>query len=173
MIKKTLSLLALAIVLAGIAGCGPNAASVRKEAQANADKYFEFVKAGNLEGAYNNTFSANYKRQLDRESYVRFQQAVNNKFGEIQEYAVADEPKIDLDRHSVVFVYNVKSANMATVLNYNVRMVQEGSEWRIDAVEPKFSQMTPEGPSAPLPKKAPPPENAPAPQKAPAPKNSK
>ena len=155
MITRTPMLLALIFLIASIAACGPNAASVRKEAQANADKYFEFVKAGNLEGAYRNTFSANYKGQLDLETYTRFQQALTAQAGDIENYSAADNPKIDLDRHTVGFVYSVKTTKMATTLDFDVRMVQEGSEWRIDALDPKFSKVAAPEPNTKLPQKQP------------------
>jgi hypothetical protein len=155
MMIRTLSFLALAALLAG---CGPNAASVRKQAQANADKYFEFLKAGDLQGAYDNTFSANYKRMLSPDSYIKFQQFINARAGDVQDYTADDDPKIDLDRHTVTFTYAVKTANLPSALAYDVKMVQEGSEWRIDNLEPKFPRTGQPPPSAPLPKKAPAPE---------------
>lgn len=156
MISRTLTFLAVAALVAGLAGCKPNAASVRKEAQANADKYFEFLKAGDLEGAYNNTFSENYKGQLPIGSYVKFQKALNDAGGEVVDYAANDNPKIDLDRHTVSFVYTVKVARAQQPLDYTVRMVQQGSEWRVDSIEPKFSNVAaPPQPNMKLPQKPP------------------
>ncbi len=130
-------LLALAVSIAASACTGDSPESLRKEAQSNADKYIELLKAGDFEGAYLKTFHADFKRQLSLETFLKFRQGVASTAGTIESYQMVHYDA-DTERDSVTLNYAVKYSNMPEPGTEIVRLRREGTEWRISSVEPKM-----------------------------------
>jgi hypothetical protein len=154
-------LLAVAALVGMLAACGTSPETRRKEAQSNGDKYWEFLKAGNPEGAYNNTFSSRYKRDLPLDLYLKFNKALEATFGTVRDYQVVHYDA-NPDRTLLVLTYRVETTNSQEPLMFDVKMGQEGTEWRVDQVEPKIPGQAPAAPPA-LPIR--PPTKPPAPAK--------
>lgn len=133
----TTVLLALALSIAVTACTGDSPASLRKEAQSNADKYIELMKAGDFEGAYVKTFHAEYKRQLALETFVKYRQGIAQTAGNIDSYQMVHYDA-DTERDAVTLNYAVKYANMPEPGTEIVKLRREGTEWRISSVEPKI-----------------------------------
>ena len=151
-------LLALALSIAGTACTGDSPASLRKEAQSNADKYIEFMKAGDFEGAYVKTFHAEYKRQLALETFVKYRQGVAQTAGSIDSYQMVHYDA-DTERDSVTLNYAVKYSNMPEPGTEIVKLRREGTEWRISSVEPKIPKKAPLAPDITMPGVTPAPRN--------------
>jgi hypothetical protein len=146
----------LALCLA--ASCGAQSPeSRRKEAQANGDKYWEFLRANNPEGAYNNTFSANYKRNLPIESFLKFNQALTDRTGPVTSYTVV-RYDADPEKTYVSLGYSVQLEKLPGPALFELKMVTDGTEWRVDSVEPKQMPQPPQPQQSqgPLPQSAPP-----------------
>ncbi len=122
-----------------VVGCSQSAAARRKEAQANGDKYLEFLKANDAEGAYRNTFSSAYQAQQSLDSWLRFRQGMAHVTGPILNYQVV---KYDAPENSprVSLTYAIQTANIKDPVLENIKLEREGSEWKIVSVEPQFSQ---------------------------------
>ena len=133
----TTILLALAVSIVASACTGDSPASLRKEAQSNADKYIELLKVGDFEGAYVKTFHAEYKRQLPLETFVKYRQGVAATTGAIESYQMVHYDA-DTERDSVTLSYAVKYTNMPEPGTEIVKLRREGTEWRISSVEPKI-----------------------------------
>lgn len=136
-----LLLVALACVLS--LGCSQSAEARRKEAQANADKYLEFLKANDAEGAYKHTFGQTYKSQQSLESWIRFRQGMSNTTGPILNYQVVKYDATPTNPR-VSLTYAIQTANVKDPILETVRLEREGTEWKIVSVEPQMStQQTP------------------------------
>ena len=146
----TTVLLALALSIAGTACTGDSPASLRKEAQSNADKYIELLKAGDFEGAYVKTFHADYKRQLPLDTFVKYRQGVASTTGAIESYQMVHYDS-DTERDSVTLNYAVKYTNMPEPGTEVVKLRREGTEWRISSVEPKIPKKAPLAPDITMP----------------------
>ena len=85
---RSIAVAALLVVSFAVFGCSQSPEARRKEAQANADKFLEFIKANDPEGAYRNTFSSTYKSQQSLDSWVRFCQGMSHTTGPIVNYQV-------------------------------------------------------------------------------------
>jgi hypothetical protein len=138
-------LVALALAVAAL-GCGTSKESARKAAQSNADKYYELLKAGNPEGAYRMTFSERYRGHLQLETFLRYQERFTSSYGAVQEYEVTDA-QIDDALTSVKLTYTLKTANVQHPVEETLRLRQEGSEWRIESVEPRMRPQPQEAPA--------------------------
>jgi hypothetical protein len=139
--------LALVVFLAALAGCGTSPETRRREAQSNADKYWELIKAGKPEEAYNQTFSTTYKGQLDPETFVKFQRALEARTGPVTGFQVVH---FDADpaKPLVVLTYALQTANVPEPSMFDVSVEEEGSEWRIAQIEPKIQKKAPAAPPA-------------------------
>lgn len=160
-----LCVLAMSIAAIGCTGSSPEA--LRKEAQANADKYLEFLKAGDFEGAYSKTLHSDYKRQMSEDSFVKYRQGFVHTAGALDSYQMVHYDA-DTERGTVTLNYAVKYTQMAETGSEIVKLRREGTEWRITSIEPKLPQKAPYAPDITMPGYAPP-SNQPAPP-APGPK---
>jgi hypothetical protein len=142
------ALVAVVLVLLSIAGCTDSPETRRKQAQSTGDKYWELLKAGNAQGAYDQTFSAAYKRELPAESYVKFNDLLSKSIGPITGYQVVKYDAAPA-KQSVLLGYAVQAANSTEPLMFDVTLVQEGAEWKISSVEPKIQRQAPAAPPAP------------------------
>jgi hypothetical protein len=145
-----IGLLAATIVLA-VSGCSTSPAALQKAAQANADKYYEFLKTGNPEGAYREVFSKAYKSNLNLELYLKYRAGVDGKLGRIVEYQVADA-KVDANMKVVTMTYLLRTTNLPEPMKEVVRFRLEGTEWRMDEFVPQYTAPKP----APAPPTGPP-----------------
>lgn len=155
---RSIAVAALLVVSFAVFGCSQSPEARRKEAQANADKFLEFIKANDPEGAYRNTFSSTYKSQQSLDSWVRFCQGMSHTTGPIVNYQVV---KYDAPAGSprVTLTYAIQAANIQDPFQETIRLEREGTEWKIISVEPQFKpppttqqQQAPGQPgSAPLP----------------------
>lgn len=152
---------ALTVVLT-VAGCTASSPeAIRKEAQSNADKYVEYMKAGDFASAYDKTMHSDYKRQLPLETFVKFREGMTNTFGAVESYQVVHYDA-DPERQSVTLTYSVKYSKVPEIGQEIIMLRREGTEWRVMSVEPKMPQKpqrvqdmpTPIAPPAP---QAPPP----------------
>ena len=126
----TTILLALVISMAGTACTGTSPEALRKEAQSNADKYLEFMRAGDFEGAYAKTLHADYKRQLALETFLKYREAIASTAGAIESYQVVHYDS-DVERESVTLDYAVKYSRMPEPGTEIVKLRREGTEWRL------------------------------------------
>lgn len=155
----------LLLVVATLAGCKDSPETRRKQAQSNADKYWELIKANNPGGAYDQTFSENYKKNLDRATFEKFAGLLDKSAGNVMEYQVVAYDAA-VDKPVVKLTYSVTTANSPDPLFYDITLEQQGSEWRISQVEPKIQRPASQAPPAP-PLRAP--TQAPQKQQTPAP----
>lgn len=162
--------IALVVLVAVSIGCGTSDETKRKQAQSTGDKFWELIKAGSPERAYQETFSSRYKRMLNADSFKSFNDAIWSKFGTIDSYSVVRfEP--DKTTQWIVMTYAVQATGYPAPLMFELKLGPEGSDWRIEQYEPKIekpNQPNPQtGPVAPgQPAPAP---GKPAPSPAPAP----
>lgn len=145
-----IGLLAAAIVVV-VSGCGSSPAALQKAAQANGDKYYEFLKTGNPEGAYREVFSKAYKSNLDLERYLKYRAGVDGRLGRIVEYQVADA-NVDADKKVVTMTYLLRTSHLQEPMKEVVRFRLEGAEWRMDEFVPQYTPPKP----APAPPTGPP-----------------
>lgn len=140
--QTTLALGALALVVAIAAGCGASEESQRKSAQANADKYYELISAGNYAGAYKSTFSDAYRDALELETFVRYQEGYAATLGHVQGYK-ATQAEVDTERGTAELTYALDVSKVPEPVGEVVRLSLQGTEWRIDSIEPKFVRQHP------------------------------
>jgi hypothetical protein len=135
-----LSRYALCAVVALVAtGCGVSEEAMRKAAQSNADKYYELVKLDKFDEAYQQTFSTSYKLQMPIEIYTKFQKQYRSRLGQLEEFEVA-ESTVDTEAERVSLTYSLKLSSSPEPVGEIVRLKKEGSEWRIDSVEPRVQR---------------------------------
>lgn len=149
----TTILLALVISMAGTACTGTSPEALRKEAQSNADKYLEFMRAGDFEGAYAKTLHADYKRQLALETFLKYREAIASTAGAIESYQVVHYDS-DVERESVTLDYAVKYSRMPEPGTEIVKLRREGTEWRITSIEPKIPKKAAPAPDVTMPGQA-------------------
>lgn len=155
MLSRSIRLMAFAFLVAALSGCGAQSPeSRRKEAQANADKYWEYLRANDPEGAYKNTFSENYKRNLPLENFLKFQRGLTERTGAITSYTVV-RYDADPQKQQVALGYSVQTEKLSGPAMFEIKMAPEGSEWRVESVEPKQMPTPPQQQPAP-PQTAPP-----------------
>jgi len=142
--------LAILLLLTFGACTGTSPESLRKEAQANADKYVEFLKAGDFDGAYAKTFHSDYRRELAPETFNKFRKGIAQTAGQIENYQVVHYDA-DPSSGTVVLTYAIKYTNLADVGREIVKLKRENGEWRITSVEPKIPKAPTEAPTAPVP----------------------
>jgi hypothetical protein len=127
---KTVGLLAAMLVVASGAGCD-TAESRAKAAQVTGDKFMEYIKSGDYERAYHETFTARYRASLEVDSFVKFREGMAKNSGQILGYQMVDyEAKPDLPY--VKMVYAVQTQNTETPIYENMKFVlDEDGVWRI------------------------------------------
>ena len=143
--KQAFRVLWVGCLILGLAvqfACGSSPAERRKAAQANGDKYFEFLKAEDYEGAYRHTFSTAHKQQLPIETFVRFRQAYAAQTGKIVDYEVV-EYSADPEKEFVTLVYSIRTDKFPVPVSEVVKMQMEGTEWRIASIEPRRPTIQP------------------------------
>src|SRR5690349_16410652 len=109
--SRTLAAAALVALIAALAACGDSPEARRKQAQANADKYIEMIKANDYEGAYHKTFAAQYKAALPIEAWIRYRQGFANRTGPIQSYTVVKFVQDPARSREIRFTYAINTTN--------------------------------------------------------------
>jgi hypothetical protein len=141
--KSRLAAAAMALAASiALAACGTSVASLRQAAEANANKYYELISAGDYEGAFKQTFSDTYRQQLQIDTFVRYQQRYAAELGGIQGYK-AIETDVDQERGTATITYALDVGKLPEPVNEVVRLRLQGTEWRIDSVEPKVMRQRP------------------------------
>ncbi len=138
----------LVCVAASTVACSDSPETRRKEAQSNADKYWELLKANNPQGAYDQTFSSHYKQSVSPEAFVRFNELITRSAGPVVDYQVV---KYDANpqKPQVSLTYSVRTANAPDALLFDIKVERDGAEWRIASVEPQIQKQAPAAPPAP------------------------
>ena len=133
--------LALVVSLAAMlaTGCGTSEEAMQKAAKSNADKYYELVRLGKYEDAYRQTFSETYKGQLPIDTYTRYQQQYRSRLGQLEEFEVT-ESTVDADAERISLTYSLKVGSAPDPVSEIVRLRKDGSEWRIDSIEPRLQR---------------------------------
>lgn len=152
-----LAMLSIALSVIGSSACSNSTESKRKAAQANAEKYMEFIKAGDYAGAYANTFHPRYQNATSLESFTKYRKAFADKAGAMRGFnMVMFNPNFDRDQ--VTFLFKLEVENPQVDMNESVRMILEGSEWKVASVEVQSSStgvQTNSNASTPIPLPAP------------------
>lgn len=148
---RLLTTILLALAFSAAAACtGTSPAALRKEAQSNADKYIEFLKARDYEGAYATTLHADFKRQMPLETFLKYRQGLSATVGEVESYQVVHYDA-DPERGSVTLEYAVKYSKNPEIGAEVIKLRREGTEWRITSIEPKMPKKASPAPDITMP----------------------
>ena len=155
MIRPLTTMLLVMLVSIAVTGCtGTSPEALRKEAQSNADKYVEFLRASDFEGAYAKSMHSEYKRQLSLETFVKYREGLASTLGAVESYQMVHY-EADPEREAVTLTYSVKYANMPDPGTEVVKLRREGTEWRITSVEPKVPKKALPAPDITMPGQTP------------------
>jgi hypothetical protein len=168
---RTLFCAALAAVtlVAAVAtsGCGESSEKRMRSARPVAERYFEYIKVGDYEGAFRHTLASSYRAQMQQESFVQYRQMLAATTGPIAGASLVESTE-SAATGRVRLVYTLDSERLKEDPPREVLdLERERGEWRIAAIDVKMPKAKQAGQPQDLP--LPGPRNpAPAPPAAPA-----
>ena len=147
------------------AGCAETAEDRSRRARPAAERYYEYVKTGDLEGAYRHTLAGSYRAQMPTEAFIKFRRQLAASTGALRGVRLIETADVPQTQR-VKLTYALDCERFPNDPPQEILgLEREQGEWRIASIDvkmPKPQQAAPQ--NLPLPG-ATPPDGA---QKAPA-----
>lgn len=139
-IRGALIALLLATATLGTGGCGDGAEDRMRAAKPTAEKYLEYVMAGDYEGAYRNTLAKSYRAQMDVDTFVQYRKMFAGRTGQLRGYTLVDSTdNTHIRRVRLIFALE-GDGHVNEPPQEVIDLEQEDGEWKIAGLDMKLAK---------------------------------